>query len=409
MANNRNVHHTELPKLTNSSTNNNYGEWKTKSYHKLCKWDLLKYVEGPDSDPPNIPPLHPLRTYHGVNDEGHLSTTHILGNAVKHEQALMAAKPWITGDHSTLSHIIVALPANQLHLMQHVQHAKQARDNLHSHYQPRNLLCTATIKSQLITYCCTPDMNLTTWLTDLQKLYNSLCNLGHEHMSDHKFALTILDLMLQDDGWTNFVSGLQSKVHNSNDRGLPISFATFITAINNEYWYQHKDNHQTSSLIFSARFKAQKCSNPKRPCTTDVVASSTASPTPTKCVRTVNPSKAHLRCTNQHCKSKIRHDSSDCIAYMGTKQNQYRDWWKGLWNIHLPEAQHSKDNNMPPKNHPLHRHWQVPTVHQTNTADNSLDCSTTAQIHSTDSQANSSLAPDIYAWNTILSNYESVA
>src|SRR6266566_2224751 len=64
---------------------------------------------------------------------------------------------------------------------------------------------------------------------------------------------------------------------------------------------------------------------------------------------------------------------------------------------------------MPPKNHPLHGHWQVPTIHQTNMADNSLNRSTTAQIHSTDSQANSSLAPNIYAWNTILHNYESVA
>ncbi len=196
MANNGNVHHTELPKLTDSGTNNNYGEWKTKSYHKLHKWDLLKYVEGPNSNPPNIPPLCPLRMYYGIDDKGHLSTTHILGNAVEHEQALMAAKPWITGDHSTLSCIIVALPANQLHLMQHMQHAKQAWDNLHSHYQPQNSLCATTTKSQLMTYHCTPDMNLTTWLTDLQKLYNSLYDLGHEHMFNCEFALAILDLML---------------------------------------------------------------------------------------------------------------------------------------------------------------------------------------------------------------------
>jgi hypothetical protein len=50
-------HRAELPKLTDDSVNNNYGEWKMKSYHKLHEWDLLKFIEGPDSIPPEIPPL----------------------------------------------------------------------------------------------------------------------------------------------------------------------------------------------------------------------------------------------------------------------------------------------------------------------------------------------------------------
>ena len=34
MADNKIVHKLSLPKLTNNETNNNYGEWATKAYHK---------------------------------------------------------------------------------------------------------------------------------------------------------------------------------------------------------------------------------------------------------------------------------------------------------------------------------------------------------------------------------------
>jgi hypothetical protein len=62
MANNETIYHANLPKLLDNGTNddgtnNNYGKWKTKLYHKFLEWDLLKYIEGPTSDPPNIPPF----------------------------------------------------------------------------------------------------------------------------------------------------------------------------------------------------------------------------------------------------------------------------------------------------------------------------------------------------------------
>ena len=59
-----------------------------------------------------------------------------------------------------------------------------------------------------MTYCCTPDMNVTNWLNNMQHLYNSLCDLDTNHMSNREFTLTILDLMPQDNGWTDFVSRL---------------------------------------------------------------------------------------------------------------------------------------------------------------------------------------------------------
>ena len=45
---------SELPKLADNSTNNNYGEWQIKSYHKLHSLGLWKYIEGPNSVPPHI-------------------------------------------------------------------------------------------------------------------------------------------------------------------------------------------------------------------------------------------------------------------------------------------------------------------------------------------------------------------
>jgi hypothetical protein len=57
MANNETIHRTELPKITDDSVNNNYGEWKMKAYHKFRKWDLLQYIEGPSSEPPSSLPF----------------------------------------------------------------------------------------------------------------------------------------------------------------------------------------------------------------------------------------------------------------------------------------------------------------------------------------------------------------
>ena len=46
-----------LPKLEDDGQVNNYSECKMKAELQLCSWDLLKYVCGPDSTPPNVPDL----------------------------------------------------------------------------------------------------------------------------------------------------------------------------------------------------------------------------------------------------------------------------------------------------------------------------------------------------------------
>lgn len=397
------VHRTELPKIIDDGTNNNYGEWETKSYHKLREWDLLMYVEGPTSQPPIIPPLrHPV-THQGFDDAGQMSTVHVPGNEDEHEQALIDAQPWMSGNNTTLSRIVAAVPSHQLHLVKRAKYAKQAWESLRSVYQPRNSLRAATIKGQIMSYRCESNMNISKWLNDMQTLYNSLCDLDTERMTDRDFALAILDLMPQDDGWRDFVSSLRTKVRDSDSQTLPIDSTTFITTIRDEYWYRHKDDYQSTSHIFTARYDAQK--HFKRPRPADISTTSTTSPTPNKRTRTQTTDTR--QCTNPFCTSPRGHNTSDCISYKGVKAGQYGDWWRGPWNIHLHPSQRSADNNIPPKTHPAYAQRKQPVINQSTSPNTSLDRSSTSHIESVnDCEANSLLASDndtnCYAWTTQL-------
>jgi hypothetical protein len=195
-----NIHKTDLPKIIDDGTNNNYGKWETKSYHKLREWNLMKYIEGPTSQPPLIPSLHDQVSHHGLDENNELSTIHIPGNQAEHNQAIRDAEPWTTGNNAALSKLVSAVPSHQLHLVKRTQYVKKAWNSLHLLYQPRNSLHATTIKGQIMGYHCQPDMDVAKWLNDMQLLHNSLCDLDTERMPDRDFALTILDLMPQDEG-----------------------------------------------------------------------------------------------------------------------------------------------------------------------------------------------------------------
>jgi hypothetical protein len=152
MPDSESTHHTELPKIVDDGTNNNYGEWRTQAYHKLLDWDLWKYIEGPDSIPPFIPPLIQPIEHHGLDENDQIFTVRVLGNAAEHHQAMINARPWMTGNTTTLCHIIAAIPGKQLHIIQQTKYAKQAWECLRSVYQPRNSLCASTIKGQIMAY-----------------------------------------------------------------------------------------------------------------------------------------------------------------------------------------------------------------------------------------------------------------
>jgi hypothetical protein len=146
----------------------------TKSYHRLEQWDLLKYIDGTTLEPPFIPVLRPPTTHHGLNNEDILVTVRDLGNAAEREQAIRNAQPWMKGNKTALAHIISAIPGHQLHLVKCAKYAKQAWKALQSLYQLRNSIRASSIRGQLMTYQCHPDMNIAKWLLDMQRLYTSL-------------------------------------------------------------------------------------------------------------------------------------------------------------------------------------------------------------------------------------------
>src|SRR5258707_10832340 len=168
MTNNETTGHAELPKVLDDGTNNNYGSWKGRAYYKLQEWGLWKYIEGPGSHPPAIPILHLATAYHGLDDEGHITTAHVPGNEEEFEMAMAAAKPWHAGNELALGHIYNALLDQSLNLLLGITHAKDAWECLHSNYQPQNSVRAVAVKGQIMTYHCTMDMNMAKWLTDMQ-------------------------------------------------------------------------------------------------------------------------------------------------------------------------------------------------------------------------------------------------
>src|SRR5258708_26500440 len=189
MANDESAGCAELPKLQDDSANNNYGLWKNRAYYKLQEWGLWKYIEGPGSEPPTIPTLRPTVAYHGLDDNGHLTTAHVWGNEEEYGMAVTAAEPWHTGNELALGRIYNALPDQSLHLLLGITYTKDAWECLHSNYQPQNSARAAAIKGQIMTYCCMGDMNVAKWLTDMQRLYTTLCGVKIEFMTDREFAL----------------------------------------------------------------------------------------------------------------------------------------------------------------------------------------------------------------------------
>ena len=67
---NDSVSRGELVKLVEDDTNNNYAEWSMKSHHQLRSWGLWKYIEGPGSEPPIIPPLQKTTECTGRTRQG---------------------------------------------------------------------------------------------------------------------------------------------------------------------------------------------------------------------------------------------------------------------------------------------------------------------------------------------------
>jgi hypothetical protein len=336
----------ELPKFIDNGTTNNYAAWKTKSINMLETWDLWKYIDGPDSEPPIVPILRQSSVHEGTDENGNKRKFTIEGNKVEYEAKLKEAQPWRIADRLARSKVINAVPDSQVHLVKDAPHAKQAWHNLRAVYQPANSIRVSSIKKSIHSFQCGPDDDVAQWLSEIQWHYTDLCDMNAECMTNREFALLILDNMPNDSNWRNYLSSLWAKVResDSHEPPLPIHSMDFIVDIRDEYWCRNKDNPPTSTHVFSA--DSSKGAS-KRTRSTDAGTADSS-----KRQRTGGDKVP--TCTNPYCPSQRGHSFPNCIAYTGGSQGKYPALWRGCWNIHLPPDQRCQANNVPPVSHPAY-------------------------------------------------------
>ena len=170
----------ELPKIIDDNINNNYGEWVFKSHLKLLSWDLWKYIEGPESEPPAIP-------------------------SHRYKETI----PWMATNNTALSKIASSVPSDQIYLIQNTSYAAQAWINLRKYYQPHNSSRSQAIKKEIFSSQCSLNMDVTRWLNDMQRLYNLLGDMdANSTLPDREFTCAIIDNLPQDAEWWVFTASL---------------------------------------------------------------------------------------------------------------------------------------------------------------------------------------------------------
>ena len=143
---------SKLLKLVDDRKINNYGEWKIQCQTEICSLGLWKYIEGPDSKLPVIPPLQEDTYMEGSDDEGNIKTFHIHGNAKLHKQKIRTAKPWMKKNNILLNKLFWSMSGTPLHFVTDITYTAEVWDVLHSHYQPVNLSLAVSIWSDIQGY-----------------------------------------------------------------------------------------------------------------------------------------------------------------------------------------------------------------------------------------------------------------
>lgn len=342
----------KLPKLVDDGTTNNYGEWKIESEILFLGWDLLEYVSGSRSQPPDIPPLREPTTHKGTDQETGTDRVFIIrGNAKEHKRKKKAARPWLKKNNAALSKIFQAVSGTkQIHLIKGIIYASTAWETLRCHYQPQNSALANSKRGDIQAYRCTPDMDVGEWLAEIRNQYNALFDLDPNALSDHDFAVTIVNNLPQRDSeWRSFAKGLRQRISQYKRMRPPqiITSIEVIDDIREELYFTAHDNPDANTHVFTTNLSADKRSA-KRPRESDQPPSSSP-----KRARTSQSSSSSKTCTNPNCGRK-GHDISGCFAQGGGSEGNYRDDWRGPWNLHLPFAQRTKANNVPSRTHPAY-------------------------------------------------------
>jgi hypothetical protein len=334
----------DLPKLVDDGTFNDYGTWTIKSHCQLRSCGLWKYIDGPESTPPVVPPLRETESFRGIDASSCMKTAYLAGNDDEQRQKTQDFDRWMLGNNIALAKIVLSIPDTRLFLVMHLEFAKQAWESLRSYYEPQNTRRVQNIIFEIKGSYCAPDMDVEQWLKDMNRLYASVCSMdSKDQLSDKDFALAIFrNMPLRDTAWRLLFDSLRRRIaeYDSHQPSpIPIRSHEIITAILEETWDRNRVNARIRAEAETKTRKHQR----REP---DAASTSNAS----KRRRTLSDKF----CTNPHCGVPNGHNFAGCVAYGGGSQGQYGPNWKGLWNIHLPAGQRTKANNVPPMGHPAY-------------------------------------------------------
>jgi hypothetical protein len=301
------VLHEDLPLLVDDETHNNFPEWHLKVYILLQTWGILKYIEGPESARLDIPVLRESVITSGYDKDNVLTEVRTVGNADEYNRKMQVAKPWIEGNDLVLAKLLKALPLSQLREFKDERYAKAVWTGLREFYLPLNIDRMDTIKSNIGSNKCSPEMDIDQWLHEMKQSFDTLTATDEQLMSKREFTLTILRNMPKTDAWRVAVNGYKAQITDYDKRGVPIKPTKFISKILDENWLYTKDNPQSSNYVFAARSEAnkraqkQKTTEPsssgpaKRTCTKPEVTSDKGQACP-------NCSKEGLTCQSASCR-----------------------------------------------------------------------------------------------------------
>lgn len=210
----------KLPKLIVKGNTHNYGEWSIQSEIQLLGQGLWKYVVGPESNPPVIPPLRQPFTQYGIDKHGVENEINVPGNAQERQKAIDNAKPWIEKNDYTRAVICKSLDNRQLHRVKHIPYASQVWESLRQKFIKPNSALSNSNKSSLITYLCTPEMDVATWLDDMERLYDDLTDIDPDALSDHEYALLLMNNLPETTEWRSLAGGLRKRVEECNQTNI---------------------------------------------------------------------------------------------------------------------------------------------------------------------------------------------
>jgi hypothetical protein len=307
----------KLPKLLDDNITNNYGKWKIESEVELLRWDLLDYVTGPLSQPPDIPPPHKASTKRGFETEtGSVERVFIIrSNLEERIKKIKAAKPWMKKNNVALSKIFKAVSgSNSIHLIKGVRHASTAWEILRKHYQPQNSALANSKRGNMQSYICMTDMDVGEWLTEIKRRYNVLFNIDPDALSDHDFALNIINNLPQcSPEWWAFAKGLRQRFSHYKHMTppQPITLHEVIDDIQEELYFDAEDHPDASTHVFATQSTDKKSGKHSRQPDT-----SSSDPAPKRaCTSTSSPSSSK-HCSNINCGCNS-HEISGCFTIGG--------------------------------------------------------------------------------------------